>query len=283
MCTTEVSMTDVSKKKARNNLKELTFNQAIYKEYEHGIYYCTTYTPARCSPKSLTIDGKVYTRFLDFIYMPCETHELTNEQCIAVNDIRNIYFETHKDMLINRKVKQHIATLINQLCANNNMTLLEYGCGYQTIHGLLKVNTSYVGTDINHKVVAKNKKTDLTGRFFIMDKENIPINNGTIDFIVSIFVFHFNVTTQQLSQLFNMLSDNGVMVFNLYLLPKNQRQALFLKIEKIGFFYHREMDVDELCQNHEYCILAKSPNALLFKKAVTLFKTNHNVYDKQIF
>ncbi|MCR9192216.1 MAG: class I SAM-dependent methyltransferase [Gammaproteobacteria bacterium] len=254
--------------------KNHAYQQHIYKEYAHGVYYCTTYTAENRSPKLISIHGKVYTRFLDFIYMPCETHELNRVQCIAVNDIRNIYFETHKDMVINNLVKQRVSTIINQLCTTKKMTLLEYGCGYQTIHELLDGNINYVGTDINEKVIAHNKTIDSKSRFITIDKDNIPIKDQGLDLIVSVFVFHFNVTDQQLSKLFSLLSEKGIMMFNLYLLPKDQRQLLFSRIKTIGFTYHRETDPDKLCQNHEYCFLAKHTDALLFKKAIALFKTN---------
>ncbi|HVT62122.1 MAG TPA: methyltransferase domain-containing protein, partial [Legionellaceae bacterium] len=262
-------------------LKTFLFEHHTYIEYAHDIYYCVNQTPDDILPKLLTINNKRYTRFLDFIYMPCETYELSAEQCIAVNDIRNLYFQTHKNISINHTVKQKFTTLINTLCTNRKMTLLEYGCGYQAIYELLNPNICYIGVDINEKVIASHNKPSLNSKFFLVDQNHIPISNHTINFIVSIFVFHFSVNIQQLSKLFNLLIEDGVMIFNLYLLPKDQRQILFSNIRKIGFSYHRLPDSEQLCQDHEYCVLTKNSNSFLFKETIELLYTTNSIKSDQ--
>ncbi len=249
-----------------------TIGQHSYQEYGHHIFYCITYSSANPSPKKVTINDQTYTRFLDFIYMPCETHELTREQCIAVNDIRNIYYETHKNMSINKTVKRRISTVVDGMCINNKRTLLEFGCGFETIYPLLNSDIIYIGADISLSAINSNKEKSPKGSYIVVDEEQMPIKDKSIDLLVSIFVFHFKISHQQLSELFRILSDDGAMIFNLYLLPKQQRETLFFHLAKIGFTYHRESDPDQLCRDHEYCFLATNPNSLLYKKAIQLFK-----------
>ncbi|WP_146740060.1 hypothetical protein [Legionella quinlivanii] len=51
-----------------------------------------------------------------------------------------------------------------------------------------------------------------------------------------------------------------------------ERQNLFSRLEATGFIFHRESDTDNLCQNHEYCFLARSEQALYYQKALAAFK-----------
>lgn len=253
----------------------LKTNHHSYQEYGHDIHYCTTYSPDNPSPQKIKINGKVYTRFLDFIYMPCETFELTREQCIAVNNVRNMYYETHGSMSINKAVKRRISMIVNALCGNAKKTLLDYGCGYQTLRSQLDVNITYIGADINLAVIQNNREKDPKASYVIVDENQLPFKDKSIDVLVSVFVFHFNISLLQLSELYRILSDDGVMIFNLYLLPQKQRKNLFLQLEKIGFVYHRELDSEQLCKNHEYCVLARNSNSLLYKKAVKLFGSSY--------
>lgn len=257
-------------------------SQPVYQEYQLGIYYCVNYTPNTLPPKKINIAGRIYTRFMNFIYMPCETHELTREQCIAVNDLRSIFFEKHADKAVNFSVKKRIASLINTLCAGTQKRLLEYGCGHHTLFDFLDTNIDYTGVDISLSAIEKQKAKNAKGNYLVIN-DALPIKDQSIDILVSVFVFHFQVTQFQLAELYRILDKNGVMIFNLYLLSQELRKTLFLQLTALGFTYHREIDRDAFCQNHEYCFLATNPNSALYKRAVKLYSSHRPYWQNGLF
>jgi ubiquinone/menaquinone biosynthesis C-methylase UbiE len=196
--------------------------------------------------KTLDVNGKIYHRYMDKIYIPSTPVELSFEDVTSLSEIR---LKLDKDVIN----YDYTIALINQLLiripSHLKSNIIDFGCG----GGILA------------EIIVKNKDFSYVESIFSLDGSSFSINetknkykilnniksftqvfdkNTTIDAsdnsyssIISSFVMHFNIYESQLIELHRVLKKGGIFVYNDYIFNKNPKQTkkIIKMLLKIGF------------------------------------------------
>jgi SAM-dependent methyltransferase len=213
--------------------------------YKNNIYYIKP--NKKKSSKYKYIGSKRLNRLLDFIYLPVNTDKLTKEQIISINELRYKYKNKDELYSLNNKMKLFFADIIKCLQINS---LLDFGCGYDPIINYLDNKVNFVAYDIDRKVIHLLEDSMLvTDNLYTLRKENF-------DLIISIFVFHFNITLVDIKNLYSLLTKNGILIMNVYNRDTSSREDLYLLLNDEGF------KIEQLSlfskKNHELWIVSKN-------------------------
>jgi SAM-dependent methyltransferase len=219
--------------------------------YSHGVYFSESLDPDL--PVELEINGRRHQRFLDYIYIPGETEDLTGDQILAVNELRQRLLESPSAREVNGRVRE---IFIKAIEVANPRSLLEVGPGINPIFSSPPGDTLYWLTDISDEVIAANRARGLTC-FFFNPEGVIPIPNGSIDIIVAIFVLQFHFTLEQLMELARVMKIGGVMVANVYRRSDESREMLSKMLMDVGLGVIRVVDRLNLCRSYEYWLVFK--------------------------
>ena len=213
--------------------------------YKNDIYYINP--TQESSPKVLYIDNKKLTRLLNFIYIPLETEKLSKEQIISINKLRYIHKNDDEIYSLNSQIKLFFVDIIKYLQIDN---LLDFGCGYDPIINYLDIEINFVAFDIDDSLMP-------------LLEDNITISNNlellkdnTFDLIISIFVFHFEITMTDIKKLYTILVKNGIIIANIYNRDDNSRHDLYLALSTEGFKIRKLSLFSK--KNHELWLISKS-------------------------
>jgi len=204
-------------------------------------------------PHSISIKNKTYFRFCDFIFIPRDTYLLSQEQVIVVNQIRTKYFEIHPQFKMNDTVRNRFKSWVEIL---EPRSILEFGPGLNPFLPEHQNGIQIFYADFNGESVESLKSKGLDCSLFGKDS-SLKIETDTIDLIVSIFVFHFDISQNQIKEFYRVINTDGVFIANVYKLPAEARHMLLTKFISTGFFYYIIPDSENICKNHEYWILYK--------------------------
>ena len=162
-------------------------------------------------PEQIFIDNKKYQGFLG-CYLPCELYQLTREQLTELNNIRidNGFVDWDYNSYIFRKLVEYSGI-------KSGSNILDFGCGNRFSEQLLH--------DYNS--------------FFIDLDDWDKIKNIKFDAVVSSFVFDFNVTKDDIKNIYDHLNINCKLVFNIYKFwdKGSHFQKICGFLEKTGFNY----------------------------------------------
>lgn len=233
------------------------------KEAGCDIYYVDDFSITL--PHSFLLNGKLYFRFCEFIFIPDSTESLSPDQVIIVNQIRAVYFKTHPQFHVNIIVKELFKSMIEVL---NPTTVLEFGPGFNPLTPSADNGNNFYFVDFNPTSIEFLKSLGLNSNLF--GKESmLSIPNESIDVIISIFVFQFDISQTQVNELYRVLNMNGLLLANMYKRSEESRIELIDKFSSTGFLHSIVSDRSNLCLNHEYWVLYKTKNE---EKINTLIK-----------
>src|SRR5947209_11425467 len=85
--------------------------------YQHDIYYVKE-PGTQLLADTLSIGGKNYFRFMDYIYIPSATEYLTQQQLQSVNDLRAALMMRNQIGSANHNIKELFSKLITLLNVN---------------------------------------------------------------------------------------------------------------------------------------------------------------------
>ena len=153
------------------------------------------------TPRSIVMDGKRLSRFMDSIYLdrPCEKLDLKKIQ--VLNEVRRPLLEHDRIGAVNGRVRDAFARAV---LAAGPGDVLEWGCGYHPLHESLP-GTRYTGIDIDPTVIAHNRAHHPATTWYEADRELSGIPDGSQDVIVSCFVFHFKLPRAHISAMRRIL------------------------------------------------------------------------------
>ena len=153
----------------------------------------------------LKIDGKKYSRLMNRLFIPGKTTDLTAEQISVVNQFRDFYYHHDTQFSYNTDVKNIFRSYIE---AKKPINILEIGPGRFPI---LAPRSGYILVDIDENVVSFLRDQ----KFEAYNWEAMCNYEGKkFDIIVACFVFHFSFAEQQLALIKQLLSSEGVLIFN---------------------------------------------------------------------
>jgi len=254
---------NISKYSKKNNPtleKEMIYSKI--KEAGFDIYFVDDFSIIL--PHSILLNGKLYFRFCEFIFIPDSTESLSPDQVIIVNQIRAEYFKKHPQFNVNNIVKGVFKSMIEIL---NPTTVLEFGPGFNPLTQSSDNGNNFYFVDFNPNSIEFLKSLGLNSNFF--GKESmLSLPNEYIDVIVSIFVFQFDISQTQVNELYRVLNTNGFLLANVYKRSEESRLDLLDKFSSIGFLHSIVSDKSNLCLNHEYWVLYKTENEERINKLI---------------
>jgi len=203
--------------------------------------------------KEIIFEDKRFSRFMERFYICCATEELTPEEVSALCQERAK--EPGAIGPANATVKDIFRALVEKIIPAN---FLEIGAGCNPIlanSDPIVDRVRYVKSDAD--IYSANSLTMFSGQQCGL---NFP--QGYFDLAAAVFVLHFNFYENQIAELHRCLSVNGVFVANIYRRTADSRAALAAQFKKNGFLLKILPDPHNLCDHHEYWVLAKNIQAL---------------------
>ncbi len=213
--------------------------------FENGIYY--TNIIDKNSPKVLYVGNKKLTLLLDFIYIPTQTDKLTKAQIISINKLRYMNRSDTEIYSLNKKIKLFFVDIIKYLEIES---LLDFGCGYDPIINYFDTKIDFVGFDID------NTLTSLLGSNIKITDNLKTLNKSTFELVVSIFVFHFDIKRTDIKDLYNILTNDGMIIANIYNRDDYSKKTLQSNLVGEGFIVQKLSLFSK--KNHELWIISKT-------------------------
>jgi hypothetical protein len=233
--------------------------------YSHGIYYSDS--RASVLPLEIEIEGRRYQRFLDFIYIPSETEDLSDKQILAVNELRHRFLTTPSIREVNERVRKIFLQAVESVSPES---ILEVGPGFNPLFRAAPTGIQYWLADMSEDVLAANQKLGLAS-FLFNSNSGIPVPSESVDLIVAIYVLQFSLAPQQIFELARILRTSGVMIANVYRRPEHSREMLAELFMAAGLRVMRIVDRRNLCRRHEYWLIFKNPGSPALARLQELF------------
>jgi hypothetical protein len=180
------------------------------------------------NPSTLKIHGKVHHRFLDRLFIPNNTNDLTHQQIAIINRFRekNLGVDTqfaYRDKL--RRLFEHCFAKLEIRSA------LEIGPGKFPL--ICPTFREYRCFDIDHEAVETLQKRgiDATSSY------RFPQNHsaGGYDLCFAVFVFHFKIDRTIIVQAARDLAEEGLFIFNVVSHHAQIRTAVFSTLSSVGY------------------------------------------------
>ncbi|WP_136678635.1 class I SAM-dependent methyltransferase [Neptunomonas sp. XY-337] len=204
-------------------------------------------------PPIISVEGIIYYRYMDQLYIPKVPALLDKDEVIAVSNARI----KHAESLINVRYSLCVMRDLyeNLLRVNAHKKVIDFGCGGGLLARLfgpgsdLEPPQSVFGVDLNPVAVdsalvayaqipnVREFKTSVFG-----EGDTLQLEDNSITGIFSSFVMHFKVFDSQLKELHRVLVPGGTFVWNDYLHSRypGHSQKLIKKMSDIGFEVSKE-------------------------------------------
>ncbi len=193
--------------------------------------------------KEEEINGEIYYRYMDKIYIPNKVKFLSNEDVQALSEIRIKLNNEVIDYQYSKEVSLYLLSKINK---ENKKNIIDFGCGGGFLIDCIKKEdnvVNYYGLDCTKEsleLARSNIKEikDFNIFFQEFDKEKkINLKSNSIDSIISCFVMHFNIYDSQLKELKRVLKKNGQFVYNDFYHKKNpeHKKKIIRKLLALNF------------------------------------------------
>lgn len=230
-----------------------------------GIYYCVP--NGNTLPSLLEVYGQSLYRFLDFIYLPVQTEDLTPAQIAITHELRRIYLPKLPALEVNRRVRSVLLRLLRSLVFDS---IVEIGPGYEPLYRRQPPNLAYLTADLNPAVVSALQSLRLRSCVFSAS-DMLPVRRSSIDIIVALFVWHFRFPAVQIRELVRVLRDDGIVVGNVYRRTPASRATLYKTFVAAGLEVSVFPDPLQSCAGNEYWCLYRQRSSRLFLPAVKFF------------
>jgi len=200
-------------------------------------------------PDAVSIENKVFYRHMGFIYLPVRPEGLTPEQIIQLGNLRAKHFNQVVDKQFVSKVYTYVYQLMStKLTASqkrNGINLLDFGAGTGTLGKHIKYSgidgqygIDYYAIDINPKY--KQINLDPYKLYSVLaDNSGMPFPDRFFDVIVSLYVFHYTIPQNHIDEIFRTLTQEGILIFNLYRPSEVHRNHVLSYIDLAGFHWQK--------------------------------------------
>ena len=210
----------------------------------NDVYFATVLADA--TQASVLINGRAYFRFMDFIYVPTETEELTPDQVAVVNTLRHRY-RRRISLTSNEYVRKIFRSVANEFRPNE---LLEVGAGFSPLVPP-DFAARYLCVDINPAVIPTLRGRGYDAAVFGVE-DDLPLVSGSVDLTVAVFVFHFGLSYHQIEELARTLRPDGFFMGNVYRRSAQSRLALREQFARAGLTVTTVLDDQAMCKEHEF-------------------------------
>lgn len=196
--------------------------------YKHDIYYFDPKVGENQQPSLCYFNNKPYQNLLGFIYIPTEIDLLSKEQIKAINELRYKYRKHEILFDFNFYMKDVFSEIINIVKPNK---LLDYGAGYDPITNYTNYNGTFHSYDIDNSSLNKlskpmNPTMDLS-----------TFEDGYFDLVISIFVFHFEISVREIKELSRIINKNGLLIANMHRRNDKSKSTLKNHFLNNGFLF----------------------------------------------
>jgi len=186
---------------------------------------------ASLGPKRYEIDGRTYERFMDFIYLPAPTEELTVAQTVIVNTLRHRY-RRRVEWSLNTYVRGLLCRINDQLAP---ASVIELGVGFNPLYNSFALQFEYLCLDLDELAVTAARGRGLRADLF-RDESKLSMPDNAVDAILAAYVLHFALSANQLDELARVLSPEGYLIGNVYRRSAVSRAALLASLQDRDFF-----------------------------------------------
>jgi SAM-dependent methyltransferase len=191
--------------------------------------------------------GTVLYRFMDRLYLSCESEFLEEDEVAAL--CRERANQPALISPVNAKVKDAFRQLIYAMAPGR---ILEVGSGSNPIlsnQDASERNISYHTSDAD----PANSPTQ-----FSCSCSKLAFADDYFDLVGAVFVLHFRFAEDQIREISRCLAPSGVFIANVYRRGDSSKESLALAFASSGLCLVRLPDPQDLCINHEYWVA--SPN-----------------------
>jgi len=229
------------------------------------IFYCDNLN--KILPKKLLINNKVHYRFCDFIYIPDGTEYLTDRQVRTVNKIREKYIFSHPQYKVNKEIHNCFLGLVKFW---RPKTILEVGPGKNPLitNPTNGINKIYLA-DLRFRNKEINNGNCIS-RLRFCTNDNLNINNFSIDCIFAIYVFHFWISKTQINEFYRVLSQDGILLANVYRRSKKSKDTLSSDFKDIGFNLTKVPFFIPNHNNNEFWFISKKTKNAKINKSIDI-------------
>lgn len=161
--------------------------------------------------RELDIDGIRYRRFIDRLFLPALTCDLSPDQICIINRFRNQIIDRDPQFKYNRWVKRVFEEVI--LSIQPSLVLeIGPGCNPLTARGAVKGGDGYVGCDIDDDAVSALR----AGGLSVCAPHDLrrKLQFKKPDVIVGCFSFQFRMEDDMLSDLERVSRSDSLLLFN---------------------------------------------------------------------
>lgn len=205
-------------------------------------------------PSIIQLEGNLYYRFMNLLYLPQPPESLSPEKVIEICDLRLEHLNQLVDYKYNSRIVEAIADYLKSTFSEissttNKMKALDFGCGSGlSLQLMLKhfPHLNMVGVDISEKAVQFSQEQGLAAIRTYPDQP-LPFQTASFDLVFAIFVMHFSIDIETLVELKRILRPTGKYVFNLFQrnidgVEQQLLEAGFNKVEIIANLPEREIN-----------------------------------------
>jgi hypothetical protein len=181
------------------------------------------------NPPTRKIGDSIHYRFLDRLFIPTSTNELSIEQIALINRFRESSIGIDQQFEYCARIRRLFERCFRQL---DFKTVMEIGPGKFPL--LCPTFQHYSCLDIDNDAVRflqDGGHDAISVEQFL--RRHSQIQNYELCF--ALFVFHFKVDPTLISQMAKNLARNGVIVFNVVSHNAAVRKALFSALSSVGF------------------------------------------------
>jgi Methyltransferase domain len=204
-------------------------------------------------PAPASRGGRPVERFMDAIYLSKPVEELEPDKIRHVNRARRRLMQDGSVETTNLRVKRAMAAAVNEWAPDD---ILEWGCGDETMHPFLDTYRSYTAVDIDPDVVSRHRR-DQKINCRTADNALDSLPPQSIDVIISVFVFHFQMPSAHLRKMAEVLRLDGCILANVYRRSEDSRKRLREAFEAQGLQVTPMPDPSNACTEHEFWVIAR--------------------------
>ena len=175
------------------------------------------------------LDGR--GRFLNHLWIPRPLSELSVDQVILTNRFRENAYQADAQFSHAEKMRALFSEIVS---SKNPNFMLELGCGKAPLD---QFSSRYLGVEIDTLAISFCVNQ---GKNVISEDEiqQIQLEDGSIDLVVGLFMFHFNIDQTIWKTLQSKLSKNGYMIFNAIVDEGVNIIKKISDLNKYGFYTH---------------------------------------------
>ncbi|HUI28711.1 MAG TPA: methyltransferase domain-containing protein [Candidatus Acidoferrales bacterium] len=233
------------------------------KKATNGIMYIDPAGPER--PETIRCEGKTYSRFMDFIYISKSAEELSEDEVLAVNKLREQFIQKMPHWEINISVRAKFLRVIDSLVINS---VLEIGPDSNPLfpdsgHKFKEYFTADLDLESVDLLSSKGIKS-----FHFNLNAPLPLPDSSIDLVVALFVFQFPISIQQIKEIRRVVKPDGAVMANVYRRDQRSRDELRAQFLEVGLHCKVIPDGSHLCRDHEYWCLSVNEDSNLLRVVI---------------